>query len=163
VRDVTILTLGFLVVAGTLAQQIRAEADPSLDDSTSLARRSLVEFPTPGEIAARIPPPSAAEIAQPRPARVFDDKFAGLAAASVVATAMDVALARRCIDAHTCREANPLMGGSAAIPVGFGVAVADNLIAYEARKRHARFWYLPQAATIAWHAVGIASDVRASQ
>ncbi len=116
---------------------------------------------TPDEVAAGLHSPLPAEVAKPRPQRVFDAKFGTLAVTSLGSAAADITLARQCEAAHTCREGNPLMRGSAAIPFGLGLAVADNLFAYAAKKHHNRYWYLPQAATLAFHAVGIGSDVAA--
>ncbi len=140
-----------------------ASSRPTVLSETPAAKNTpLAQFSTPEQIAAHLTEPRPSAIAQPRAVRVFDAKFDGLMAASLGSTAVDIALVSSCINAHTCREANPLMAGGAMIPVGVGVAVFDNVIAYVARKRRVRPWYLPQAATIGWHAVGIVAGVRAT-
>jgi hypothetical protein len=115
---------------------------------------------TPEQVAAGLHSPPAAEIAKQKPVKVFDGRFAALAVASFGSTAADIALARSCQAAHTCREGNPLMLGRAAIPVGVGAAAAENILAYEVKKRGSRKWVVPQVSTLAWHSVGIVMGAR---
>lgn len=119
---------------------------------------------TPSEIAAGVPAPGPAEIARPRPFKVVDGKFAGLAAASIGAAAGDVALAHRCVTAGSCRELNPFMQrGAAGFAVGIGTTALANAAGYELRRRGSSPWFVPQAIAAGIHAVGIATDLRGSR
>ena len=72
-----------------------------------------------------------------RPQRVVTPGFIAINAASLGAAALDVAATRRCIDAGTCHETNPLLRGSAGrmYGVALGTAFAGSVIDYE-MERH---------------------------
>jgi len=72
-----------------------------------------------------------------QPQRVVTPGFLFVNGASLGAAALDVATTRRCIDAGTCHETNPLMQGSAGRMYGIalGTAFAGSVIDYE-MERH---------------------------
>ncbi len=89
---------------------------------------------------------------QPEP-RTVDRHFTELTLASFGAAALDVATTRRCIDAGTCQEANPLMKCSAGCQYArvFGEVGALTLVSYEMKKHGVRKWWLAPTFEISMH------------
>ncbi len=98
---------------------------------------------------------------QPEP-RTVDRPFVILAAASFGAAAMDVASTRRCIDAGTCHETNPLMRGSAGrmYGVALGMQAVGVLVSYKLKQQDSKMWMIAPLVGIGAHGVGIGVALR---
>lgn len=75
--------------------------------------------------------------------------------------ALDIALTKRCIDNHTCREGNPMMPSSVGgqIGVDFALVSYSSLVSYKLKKRNSRMWWLSPTLGTATHMIGIASNI----
>lgn len=71
----------------------------------------------------------------------------------------DITMTQHCIDAHTCREGNPLMPSSEAGKYGLSVGIAAYTAAtsYWFKKHRSRIWWAGPTVGIAAHTVGLAS------
>ena len=97
-----------------------------------------------------------------RPQRVVTPGFIAINGASLGAAALDVAITRRCIDANTCHETNPLMQGSAGrmYGVALGTAFAGSVIDYEMERHGHKAGRLMPWIVIGGHSVGIGTALR---
>ena len=97
-----------------------------------------------------------------RDTRVVTPGFVALNAGAMGVAALDVALTRRCIDAGTCHEGNPLMQGGAGRQYGIALGLAGMSVfeSYEAKKHGQRAWWLAPTVTIGWHSVGAGFALR---
>jgi hypothetical protein len=82
------------------------------------------------------PVTASAQSKWPKRKRVADWKFWAAAATMLAAQYADIAETRRCINAHTCREGNPLLGQTAGREYGVGTAITagEVLAMYYAKK-----------------------------
>lgn len=97
-----------------------------------------------------------------QPERVVTRTFVALNAAAFGAAALDVASTRRCINAGTCHETNPLMKCSSGCQYArvFGETAVGTLVAYEMKKHGQREWWLVPTAMIGEHGVCAGLNMR---
>jgi hypothetical protein len=113
------------------------------------------------ELAEWVAPPMAIEA--PAPARkVFDKKFALLAGLAVGLTVADFEMTQRCLQRHTCAEANPLMPTSHAGMYATNIPLNAALFWWSYRRRQdgKRLWWLAPLMVVASHAVGVGTNLR---
>jgi hypothetical protein len=96
-----------------------------------------------------------------RSPRIADTKFLWLNGVHLALTFADIELAQHCIDEHTCSEANPLMPSSTAakLSVNIGMFAYATGASYYLKKRGFRLWWIPPAAGIGTHTVGVVSGI----
>ncbi len=88
--------------------------------------------------------------------------FWSLTGATVVTTVADIELTQHCIRAGTCQEGNPLLPSdrkkvyAIQLPITIGVSY----IGHRWHKDKFKYWWVPQAAVIAGHGVGIGFGLR---
>ena len=94
--------------------------------------------------------------------RVVTPGFIALNAASLGAAALDVASTRRCIDAGTCHEMNPLMKCSAGCQYSraLGEAAEMGVLSYEMKKHGHRGWWVAPTIEIGMHGVLAGANLR---
>ena len=97
-----------------------------------------------------------------QPQRVATPGFLIVNGASLGAAALDVAMTRRCIDANTCHEANPLMQGSAGrqYSIALSTAAAGTLIDYAMEKHGHRVGRLVPWIVMGVHGFGAGMALR---
>jgi hypothetical protein len=97
-----------------------------------------------------------------QPERVVTPGFVALNAAAFGAAALDVTTTRRCIDANTCHEANPLMQGSAGrqYSIALSTAAAGTLIDYAMEKHGHRVGRLVPWIVMGVHGFGAGMALR---
>lgn len=97
-----------------------------------------------------------------QPPRVATPAFIALNTASIGAASLDVALTRRCINAGTCHESNPLMQGSAGrqYAISLSMAVLGTFISYKLKQNGSRAWILTPMIGIGVHGVGAGVALR---
>ena len=97
-----------------------------------------------------------------RDTRVVTPGFVALNAGAMGMAALDVALTRRCIDAGTCHEGNPLMQGSAGRMYGIalGVQAVGVLMSYKLKKQSSRMWMIAPVVGMGEHGVGVGFALR---
>ncbi|KKM05255.1 hypothetical protein LCGC14_1755970 [marine sediment metagenome] len=85
-----------------------------------------------------------------------------LTGTTVATTIADVELTQHCIQAGTCREGNPLVPSdrkkvyAIQIPLTIGVSY----LGHRLHQRGHKYWWVPQAALITGHGVGIGFGLR---
>jgi hypothetical protein len=96
-----------------------------------------------------------------RPPKVVDTNFLLLNSQHLILALADIEMSQRCIDAHTCTEANPLMPNSLAAKFGVNLAVFANATfgSYYLKKHGSRYWWLPPVSGAGIHAVGLTSGL----
>jgi predicted secreted protein len=102
----------------------------------------------------------AAESAHPK--KVLDRKFIALTTVATSLTVMDYEMTQRCLARRTCVETDPLLPHSRAGMYGTNIPLNATLFywSYRWKARGKRLWWLPAAAVIASHAVGIGTNIR---
>jgi hypothetical protein len=87
-------------------------------------------------LALMVPVTASAQSKWPKRKRIADWKFWVAAATMLAAEYVDIAETRRCINAHTCREGNALLGQSAGreYGVGMGITVGEIVAMYYVKK-----------------------------
>ena len=107
--------------------------------------------------------PEAAMIA-PRFERkkVIDKKFLVLTSIATGLTIMDFEMTQHCLGNRTCVESDPLMPTSRAGMYASSAPVNAALYywSYRMKAKGKRLWWLPTAAAIASHAVGVGTNIR---
>ena len=107
--------------------------------------------------------PEAAMIA-PRFERkkVIDKKFLVLTGIATGLTIMDFEMTQHCLGSRTCVESDPLMPTSRAGMYASSAPVNAALYywSYRMKAKGKRLWWLPTAAAIASHAVGVGTNIR---
>ena len=85
-----------------------------------------------------------------------------LTGATIATTVADVELTQHCIHAGTCREANPLLlsGRKRAYAIALPIAVGISYLGHRWHKDKFKYWWVPQAAVIAGHGIGIGFGLR---
>ncbi len=88
--------------------------------------------------------------------------FWPLTAATIATTVADIELTQHCIQAGTCHEANPLLlsGRKRAYAIALPIAVGISYLGHRLHKDGTKYWWVPQAAVIAGHGVGIGFGLR---
>lgn len=94
--------------------------------------------------------------------KVLDKKFYALTGIATALTVMDFEMTQHCLGNHTCVEADPLMPTSRAGMYGSSMPVNAALYywSYRLKAKGSKVWWLPTAAAIASHAVGVGTNVR---
>jgi hypothetical protein len=163
VRTLLYVMLVSVIGAGSLTSlgQSRDEM-PSAPDSSSRPDLTLKAYASadPGFHAPA--PAGTGMVATPRYAarpRTADLKFFLWNGAHLGMALFDVEMTERCINDHRCREANPAMPSSQAGQIGIDLAIVafDSGASYWLKKHRSKVWWLPPAAGIAVHSVGVAT------
>jgi len=156
-------------------EQMQREARLSATRAPSNSDAASLSFPVsaPGgssSAAASLPTPPASgstitgfkRVPAGRGARVLDAKYLLLNGQHLVLALADIEMAQRCIDEHTCKEANPLMPSSPAakLSVNLGIFAYATGTSYYLKKHGCRWWWAPPVAGIGIHAAGVASGIR---
>ena len=94
--------------------------------------------------------------------KVVDKKFLALTGVATALTVMDFEMTQHCLGNRSCVESDPLMPASRA---GMYVSSAPVNAAlyywsYRWKKQGKRLWWVPTAAAIASHAVGVGTNIR---
>jgi hypothetical protein len=94
--------------------------------------------------------------------KVIDKKFLALTGIATGLTIADFEMTQRCLGKRTCVEADPLMPTSRAgmYASSAPVNVALYYWSYRMKAKGKRLWWLPTAAAIASHAVGVGTNIR---
>jgi hypothetical protein len=94
--------------------------------------------------------------------KVVDKKFLALTGVATVLTVMDFEMTQHCLGNHTCAESDPLMPTSRAGMYASSAPVNAALYywSYRWKKQGKRLWWVPTAAAIASHAVGVGTNIR---
>ena len=154
--------------------QIQRDAQLSamrMTPNSDLASVSLPE-PASGSSSSALPvflaPPASASssagfkrVPAGRSLRIFDARYFWLNGLHLTLAVSDIEMTQHCIDAHTCREANPLMPSSQAgkIGVNLGLVTYTAASSYWLRKRKSKTWFLGATVGITAHTVGLASGL----
>jgi hypothetical protein len=146
-------------------QAMRAPSHANLASAT-------VPEPAPGvssSAAAPLPAPPASvssstgfkRVPAGRSARILNASYLWLNGAHLALAFADIETTQHCIDAHTCREGNPLMPSSAAgkFRVSLGIATYTAASSYWLKKHNSKAWWAGPAVGIAAHSVGLASGL----
>ncbi len=94
--------------------------------------------------------------------RVVDKKFLVLTGIATGLTVMDFEMTQHCLGNRTCVESDPLMPASRAGMYSSSAPVNAALYywSYRLKAKGKRLWWLPTAAVIASHAVGVGTNIR---
>ncbi len=94
--------------------------------------------------------------------KVLDKKFYALTGVATALTVMDFEMTQHCLGNRTCVESDPLMPSSRAGMYASSAPVNAALYywSYRLKAKGSRIWWLPTAAAIASHAVGVGTNVR---
>src|SRR5690242_11867732 len=89
--------------------------------------------------------------------KVVDKKFLALTGIATALTVMDFEMTQHCLGNRTCVESDPLMPTSRAGMYASSVPVNAALYywSYRWKKQGKRLWWVPTAAAIASHAIGV--------
>lgn len=99
---------------------------------------------------------------QPEQKKVIDKKFLFLTSLATGLTVADFELTQSCIAGHRCIESDPLMPSSHAgmyassMPVNAGLTY----LSYRLKAKGKRYWWVPVAAIVASHAIGVGTNLR---
>jgi len=85
-----------------------------------------------------------------------------LTATTIVTTVADIELTQHCIHAGTCREGNLLVptDRKKVYAIQLPLAIGISYLGYRWHKDDFKYWWVPQAAVIAGHGVGIGMGLR---
>jgi hypothetical protein len=85
-----------------------------------------------------------------------------LAGATIASTVADVELTQHCIRAGTCQEGNPLLptDRKKVYAIQIPLAVGVTYLGHRLYQRGSKYWWVPQAAVVAGHGVGIGFGLR---
>ena len=99
---------------------------------------------------------------QKQPAKVFDKKFAFLAAVSTALTIADYEMTSDCLARHACAEADPLLPRNRTGMYATNIPLNAVLFYWSYRRKAAgkKMWWLPPAAIIGSHVAGVATNLR---
>lgn len=160
------VVLGLTMTAGgwTCAAQA-ANTLPAPPDAHTRIDLTVADNHIAGKTFYDFHPAAAAVIApvtaSPKAAesRTADSKFFLLNGMQLGMAIFDVELTQRCIASQHCRETNPLMPSSQAGQLGLnlGLAAYSSGISYWLKRRKSKLWWMPPAAGIAAHSVGVAT------
>ena len=94
--------------------------------------------------------------------KVIDKKFLVLTGIATGLTIADFEMTQHCLGKRTCVESDPLMPTSRAGMYASSAPVNAALYywSYRMKARGKRLWWLPTAAAIASHAVGVGTNIR---
>jgi hypothetical protein len=142
-----------------------------MPSNSDLASASLPE-PASGSSSSALPAflaPSASasssagfkRVPAGRSPRIFDARYFWLNGLHLTLAVSDIEMTQHCIDAHTCREANPLMPSSHAgkIGVNLGLVTYTAASSYWLRKHQSKAWWLGPTVGAAAHTVGLTSGL----
>jgi len=140
-----------------------APVSPPAPDLLALAS-ALPLRPVPYHSAMAVQPvlPAVVAAPQPRPGRVFDKKFAFLAALSTALTVADYEMTANCLARHACAEADPLLPHTRAGMYATNIPLNGVLFYWSYRRKATgkKLWWMPPAAIIGSHLAGVASNLR---
>jgi len=123
-----------------------------------------VTVPVALDLAEGIAQPIAIErVAVPvKKKKVFDKKFALLAGLAAGLTIADFEMTQRCLQRHTCVEADPLMPTSHAGMYLTNIPLNAALFwwGYRRKEDGKRLWWLAPLMVVGSHAVGVGTNVR---
>jgi hypothetical protein len=168
-----------LCVCTCYAQQAQVPFEQIQQDAkASLVRAALNSDPasapaigaTPGVSSSAAPafsPAPASSAAEfnsmpvARSPKVVDSKYLWVNGLDLGLAVTDVAMSQRCIDQHTCVEANPLMPSSLAgkFGVDLGAVAYAAGVSYYMKKHKSSWWWLAPLAGASFHSGGIASAI----
>jgi len=99
---------------------------------------------------------------QPRSGRVFDKKFAFLAAFSTALTVADYEMTVSCLARHACAEADPFLPHTRVGMYATNIPLNAVLFYWSYRRKATgkKLWWMPPAAVIGSHLAGVASNLR---
>lgn len=105
---------------------------------------------------------SALVAERPANKKVLDKKFFALTGVATGLTVADFELTQGCMARHMCVESDPLMPSSRAGMYASSAPVNAALYywSYRLKAKGSRFWWVPTAAVIASHAVGVGTNIR---
>ena len=105
--------------------------------------------------------PVIAETAPAKAKRVFDKKFAVLAGLAAGLTIADFEMTQRCLQRHTCAEADPLMPTSHAAMYATNLPLNAALFWWSYRRKQdgKRLWWLAPLMVVGSHVAGVGSNV----
>ncbi len=94
--------------------------------------------------------------------KVVDKKFLAVTGIATALTVMDFEMTQHCLGNHTCRESDPLMPTSRAGMYASSAPVNAALYywSYKLKQRGKSYWWVPTAAAIASHAIGVGTNIR---
>jgi hypothetical protein len=94
--------------------------------------------------------------------KVVDKKFLALTGVATALTVMDFEMTQHCLGNRTCVESDPLMPTSHAGMYASSAPVNAALYywSYRLKRKGSRIWWVPTAAAIASHAVGVGTNIR---
>lgn len=94
--------------------------------------------------------------------KVVDKKFLALTGIATALTVMDFEMTQHCLGHHTCAESDPLMPTSRAGMYASSAPVNAALYywSYKLKQKGKAYWWVPTAAAIASHAVGVGTNIR---
>jgi hypothetical protein len=94
--------------------------------------------------------------------KVADKRFLAVTGVATALTVMDFEMTQHCLGNRTCVESDPLMPTSRAgmYASSAPVNVALYYWSYRLKAKGSRIWWLPTAAVIASHAVGVGTNIR---
>jgi hypothetical protein len=143
-------------VKATLHSDSSSEAVP--DSSAGSSSSALPAAPAPAASA------SSAEfkiMPAARSPRIIDAKYLALNGLHLTMAIADIEMTQHCIDAHTCREGNPLMPSSFAGKIGVNLGIVGYTAAgsYWFKKHESKKWWIMPIVGSAVHTVGLASGL----
>ena len=157
-----ILALMVGVGISRVSAQLPDIPQPS-SDSLRIAGLTLEEREIAGWAASNVEPATASfgtgAVVRTVPAaapRVADFKFYTANGFHLGMAVLDVEMTQRCIAAHRCREANPMMPSSQSgqLSVDFALVALTSVASYRLKKSHTKLWWLPPAAGAGIHGIG---------
>lgn len=106
-------------------------------------------------------PAFTSSITKGAPSRTLDARYYLLNGLHLEMTLLDIQMTRRCINAGTCKEGNPLMPSSfgGQLGVGFALVGAGAAESYWLKRHHSHMWWIAPVVGIAAHGVGLASGI----
>lgn len=113
-----------------------------------------------GDLKEEFAPAAIIETAKPK--KVVDKKFLFLTGLATATTIADFEMTQNCLARKVCLEADPLMPSNHAAMYASAMPVNAGLFywSYKLKQKGKKYWWVPTAAAIASHAVGIGTNVR---
>jgi hypothetical protein len=153
-----------LLIAVLLCTAVAFAADPP--DAPSATKAALLHSPAEfnaSPVSFDVREFTTAMVERPiENKKVVDKKFMVLAGIATGLTIADFEMTQSCMARHLCVETDPLMPTSRAgmyassAPVNAGLTY----LSYRLKARGKRYWWVPMAAIVASHAIGVGTNVR---
>ena len=98
----------------------------------------------------------------PKPKKVVDKKFLLLAGLATASTIVDFEMTQSCMARHVCVESDPLVPTNHAAMYASSMPVNAALFywSYKLKQKGKSYWWIPTAASLASHVVGIGTNIR---